>query len=80
MSLLGSKKGDEHANVELGEQKVRRGQGGETHQVAGGDVPVLTTQQGAPVADDQNSLKAGARGPTLLEDHHLPRENLPFRP
>ncbi|MDZ3837949.1 MAG: catalase [Rhodospirillales bacterium] len=71
MSLLGSKKGDEQANVELGEQKVRRGQGGETHQVAGGDVPVLTTQQGAPVADDQNSLKAGPRGPTLLEDHHL---------
>jgi catalase len=71
MSLLGSKKGDEQANVELGEQKVRRGQGGETHQVAGGDVPVLTTQQGAPVADDQNSLKAGARGPTLLEDHHF---------
>lgn len=71
MSLLGSKKGDEQANVELGEQKVRRGQGGETHQVAGGDVPVLTTQQGAPVGDDQNSLKAGARGPTLLEDHHF---------
>src|SRR5690606_20137146 len=31
----------------------------------------LTTQQGAPVADDQNSLKAGSRGSTLLEDHHL---------
>nr|WP_303652719.1 catalase [Paludisphaera mucosa] len=31
----------------------------------------MTTQQGIPVADDQNSLKAGARGPTLLEDFHL---------
>jgi catalase len=71
MALLGSKKGDERANVELGEQKVRRGEGGETHQVAGGDVPVLTTQQGAPVADDQNSLKIGGRGPTVLEDQHL---------
>ena len=47
------------------------GKGGETHQTAGGDTPVLTTQQGIPVADDQNSLKAGVRGPTLLEDFHL---------
>jgi catalase len=47
------------------------GQGGEIHQVAGGDVATLTTQQGIPVADDQNSLKAGARGPTLLEDAHF---------
>jgi catalase len=45
--------------------------GGETHQTAGGDVPVLTTQQGTPVSDDQNSLKVGARGPTTLEDFHL---------
>src|ERR1700683_3197617 len=45
--------------------------GGETHQNAQGNIPVLTTQQGVPVADDQNSLKAGARGPTLLEDFHL---------
>ncbi|MPS68183.1 MAG: catalase [Novosphingobium sp.] len=45
--------------------------GGETHQEAGGEVPTLTTQQGIPVADDQNSLKQGARGPTLLEDFHF---------
>jgi catalase len=50
---------------------VMRGHGGETHQVAGGEIPVMTTQQGIPVADDQNSLKAGARGPVLLEDFHL---------
>ena len=31
----------------------------------------MTTQQGIPVADDQNSLKIGARGPTTLEDFHL---------
>src|SRR5580700_5438938 len=47
------------------------GKGGETHQTATGDVPVLTTQQGTPVSDDQNSLKIGARGPTTLEDFHL---------
>ena len=48
-----------------------RGEGGETHQISGGDVPPLTTQQGGPVADDQNSLKIGSRGPTLLEDFHF---------
>src|ERR1700761_2756422 len=31
----------------------------------------LTTNQGLRVVDDQNSLKAGVRGPTLLEDFHL---------
>ncbi|MDX1930581.1 MAG: catalase [Pirellulaceae bacterium] len=37
--------------------------------------PVMTTQQGIPTSDNQNSLKAGARGPTLLEDFQL-REKL----
>jgi len=32
---------------------------------------MLTTNQGVKVADNQNSLKAGLRGPTLLEDHLL---------
>ncbi|MYZ50464.1 catalase [Propylenella binzhouense] len=59
------------AKARYGEATILRGTGGETHQVAGGDVPVLTTQQGAPVSDDQNSLKAGRRGPTLLEDQHF---------
>ena len=31
----------------------------------------LTTNQGLRVNDDQNSLKAGERGPSLLEDFHL---------
>jgi catalase len=53
------------------DQSVARGTGGETHQTAGGATPVLTTQQGVPVADDQNSLKIGARGPTALEDFHF---------
>ena len=33
--------------------------------------PTLTTNQGLPVADDQNSLRAGVRGPTLIEDLHF---------
>ncbi len=48
-----------------------QGAGGETHQVAGGDVPTLTTAQGGPVADDQNTLRYGTRGPALLEDFHF---------
>jgi catalase len=32
---------------------------------------VLTTAFGVPVSDDQNSLKAGSRGPTLIEDFHF---------
>lgn len=54
---------------------TRTGNGGELHQQAGGDVPPLTTQVGAPISDDQNSLRAGRRGPTLFEDQAL-REKL----
>jgi catalase len=53
------------------DQKLDRGEGGELHQVAEGDVAVLTTAQGGPVSDDQNSLKIGPRGPTLIEDFHF---------
>lgn len=31
----------------------------------------LTTAQGARLYDTDHSLKAGSRGPTLLQDHHL---------
>jgi len=33
--------------------------------------PTLTTTAGAPVADNQNSITAGPRGPVLLQDVHL---------
>ena len=64
----------------------RIGAGGELHQLAGGDSPVMTTAQGAPVEDDNNSLRAGDRGPTLLADHalrekifHFDHERIPER-
>ena len=38
----------------------------------------LTTQQGVEVADNQNSLKAGVRGPTLLEDFFLREKIMHF--
>jgi len=47
------------------------GAGGETHQIVEGDIVTLTTQQGIPVADDQNTLRQGARGPALVEDAHF---------
>jgi len=47
---------------------------------------VLTTNQGVPVGDNQNSLKAGLRGPTLMEDFilrekltHFDHERIPER-
>jgi catalase len=62
------------------------GHGGELHQIAGGSHPPLTTQTGAVVGDDENSLKAGPRGPSLLEDHillekiqHVDHERIPER-
>ncbi|MFA6207406.1 MAG: catalase [Methylocystis sp.] len=48
-----------------------QGDGGETHQTANDEVETLTTQQGIPVSDDQNTLRIGARGPSLLEDFHF---------
>ncbi|CAN5592667.1 catalase [soil metagenome] len=57
--------------AEFGEQQVTLGTGGETHQIATDDTPVMTTQQGVPVSDDQNSLKIGPRGPVTLEDFHF---------
>ena len=53
------------------DQKLDRGEGGELHQTASGKGSVLTTAQGGPVSDDQNSLKIGPRGPTLIEDFHF---------
>ena len=53
------------------DQKLVRGEGGELHQTASGKGSVLTTAQGGPVSDDQNSLKIGPRGPTLIEDFHF---------
>jgi catalase len=60
-----------NAGVTIHDQKLVRGEGGELHQVAGSQDDVLTTAQGGPVLDDQNSLKIGSRGPTLIEDFHF---------
>lgn len=72
--------------------KTDRGNGGETHQHVAKDASHddaerhLTTNQGIRVSDNQNSLKSGARGPTLLEDFvlrekifHFDHERIPER-
>ena len=69
-----------------GEIKQVKVKGGETHQQADlAEVP-LTTNQGLPVSDNQNTLKAGERGPALLEDFilrekitHFDHERIPER-
>jgi len=38
--------------------------------------PLMTGNQGVAIADDQNSLRAGLRGPTLMEDFHLRERSL----
>jgi catalase len=62
------------------------GNGGETHQTTTDFDQTLTTNQGIPIADNQNSLKSGARGPTLIEDFvfrekitHFDHERIPER-
>jgi len=50
---------------------TQRAAGGELHQIAGGKHPALTTNQGVAISDNQNSLRATPRGPTLLEDFIL---------
>ncbi|NMH60010.1 catalase [Alteromonas ponticola] len=66
--------------------KGNKGSGGELHQKPEAQDQVMTTAQGCPVSDDQNSLKAGERGPGLIEDHvlreklfHFDHERIPER-
>ena len=58
----------------------------ETHQTVEKLADALTTNHGIPISDNQNSLKTGARGPTLIEDFvlrekitHFDHERIPER-
>ena len=62
------------------------GAGREVRQIAGGEHPALTTNQGVALSDNQNSLRANPRGPTLSEDFilrekitHFDHERIPER-
>ena len=78
-----------HTSKEIASEtkgKASSGRGGETHQIAGAGHPELTTNQGLPLSDNQNSLRSHTRGPTLLEDFllrekitHFDHERIPER-
>ncbi len=64
----------------------KQGNGGELHQSAASPQDRLTTNHGVPLSDNQNSLRGGKRGATLLEDmilrekiHHFDHERIPER-
>ncbi len=67
-------------------RKPAAANGGETHQTTSSAANTLTTNQGIPVSDNQNTLKSGVRGPSLLEDvvfrekiTHFDHERIPER-
>src|SRR5438046_10378809 len=67
-------------------QSARTGTEDELHQQPEAGGAALTTNQGVVIADNQNSLKANPRGPTLLEDFilrekitHFDHERIPER-
>ena len=75
--------------VKIKKDKDETGNGGELHQHSGGTHPQLTTQQGQPISDDENSLTISDTvrpGPVLLEDfvlrekiNHFDHERIPER-
>ncbi|MDQ9129878.1 catalase HPII [Serratia fonticola] len=76
-TTTGSVKSTENTNAKLNELDIHR---------KNGEKCALTTSQGTKISDDQNSLTAGARGPTLLEDFilrekitHFDHERIPER-
>jgi len=82
----GTRSGAQGAGARSDDGPTGSGNAGELHQTSGGAHPPLTTNQGVPVADNQNSLRAHPRGPTLLEDFilrekitHFDHERIPER-
>ncbi|MDO8942383.1 MAG: catalase, partial [Desulfobacterales bacterium] len=68
------------------ENAFHAGNAGELHQTTGERDSTLTTNQGVGISDNQNSLRSGERGPTLLEDivlrekiTHFDHERIPER-
>src|SRR4030095_7496971 len=75
---------DSPTNGGYGEENKKLDDLAKNKEDGGGEF--LTTNQGVRVNDNQNSLKAGDRGPTLLEDFilrekitHFDHERIPER-
>lgn len=67
------------------DETIAQGEGGDTHQ-HNPDKDILTTSTGTAVSDDAVSLRAGSRGPMLMEDFvfrnkvfHFDHERIPER-
>ncbi|PKN04000.1 MAG: catalase HPII, partial [Deltaproteobacteria bacterium HGW-Deltaproteobacteria-9] len=83
MSYFGKRKQEKGAVLS---EDAQAANGDELHQIAGGEHPALTTNQGVSLSDNQNSLRANPHGPTLLEDFvlrekitHFDHERIPER-
>ena len=81
-----SKENSTNVNTSSSDKSNQLGNGGELHQQQEGSHALLTTNQGLVISDNQNSLKANPRGPTLLEDFilrekitHFDHERIPER-
>jgi catalase len=64
------KRKQEKGSTPNGDSQVAAG--GELHQIAGKKHPALTTNQGVALSDNQNSLRANSRGPTVAGGFHPP--------
>ncbi|CAN5494125.1 catalase [soil metagenome] len=79
----------DHSKPTQDSSDLMTGNAGELHQLPGGTHPRMTTQQGIPIADDENSLTVSNTqrpGPVLLEDfilrekiNHFDHERIPER-
>ncbi len=89
-AVTGSTLSEVNTSGKVGDAAVALGTGANHGSLSGARVDsggqALTTNQGVLVADNQNSLKAGLRGPTLLEDFilrekitHFDHERIPER-
>lgn len=81
-----AKSKETYRKTRIHDETISQGSGGDSHQFAEKNDALLTTQQGVPIANDENSLKIGPRGPTLLEDFilrekifHFDHERIPER-
>jgi catalase len=91
MPALAGRGDDVMARKREFEFETKPGNGGETHQQVPkggphGPEDHLSTNQGIRISDNQNSLRSGERGPTLLEDFvlrekifHFDHERIPER-
>jgi catalase len=85
-SLSETNDGTKTGGNELRDEQPTPPVGSLARQRVGTHTEPLTTNQGVAVADNQSSLKAGVRGPTLLEDFilrekltHFDHERIPER-